>query len=67
MKASPPIQSVVSPLQGKMVEVGGRMMWVSEVGNMIDVGGKTIEIDEVDVLHGVATGRCQRCFRWYRF
>ena len=48
MKASPQIQRVVSPLQGKMVEVGGRMMWVNEVGTMVEVGGKIIEIDEID-------------------
>ena len=48
MKASPQIQRVVSPLQGRMVEVGGMMMWVNEVGTMVEVGGKIVEIDEVD-------------------
>ena len=42
MKASPPNQRVVSPLQGKMVEVGGRNMWVDEIGKMVEVG-----VDEV--------------------
>ena len=48
MKASPQIRRVVSPLQGKMVEVGGMMMWVNGVGTMVEVGGKIIEIDEID-------------------
>ena len=48
MKASPEIQRVVSPLQGRMVEVGGMMMWVNEVGTKVEVGGKIIEIDAID-------------------
>jgi len=31
-----------------MVEVGGMMMWVNEVGTMVEVGGKIIEIDAID-------------------
>ena len=38
-----------------MVEVGGRSVWVDEVGNMVEVGGKQIEIDEVEEDEG-ATG-----------
>ena len=30
-----------------MVEVGGRIMGVNEVGKMVGVGGKIIEVDEV--------------------
>ena len=34
-------------LQGKMVEVDGKIVWVDEVCKMVEVGGKVIEIDEV--------------------
>ena len=47
MKASPEIQRVVSPLQGKMVEVDGRIVRVDELGKILEAGGKAIEIDEV--------------------
>ena len=47
LKASPLYQRVASPLQGKMVEVGGRIMGVNEVGAMVEVGGEVMEADEV--------------------
>ena len=35
-----------------MVEAGGRIMGVNEVGKMVGVGGETIEVDEVgDEVH----------------